>query len=60
MIRAGIEASHFRAGIEYNLVPKTTFTGYDSNGNITSGLTSPNSYIGIKIGVCFGGGRLKK
>jgi outer membrane protein X len=60
MIRAGIEASHFRAGIEYNMVPKTTFTGYDSNGNITSGLTSPNSYIGIKIGVCFGGGRIKK
>jgi len=60
MIRAGIEVSHFRAGVEYNLVPKTTFTGYDSNGNITSGLTSPNSYIGIKIGVCFGGGRIKK
>jgi len=60
MIRAGIEVSHFRAGLEYNLVPKTTFTGYDSNGNITSGLTSPNSYIGIKIGVCFGGGPIKK
>lgn len=60
MIRAGIEASHFRAGVEYNLIPKTTYTGYDSNGNITSGLTSPNSYIGIKLGVCFGGGPRKK
>ncbi len=60
MIRAGVEVSHFRAGIEYNLIPKTTYTGYDSNGNVTEGLTTPNSYIGIKVGVCFGGGRLKK
>jgi hypothetical protein len=56
MIRTGIEMSHFRLGIEYNIVPKTTFTGYDSEGNLTSGLTSNNSYIGIKLGVCFGGG----
>ncbi len=60
MIRAGFEASHFRMGIEYNIVPKTTFSGYDSNGNPTDGLTSPNSYIGIKVGVCFGGGLKKK
>jgi hypothetical protein len=56
MLRAGIEVSHFRMGVEYNIVPKTTFTGYDSEGNLTSGLTSNNSYIGIKLGVCFGGG----
>jgi hypothetical protein len=56
MIRGGFELSHFRVGIEYNLVPKTTFIGYDSNGNEVSGLTSKNSYIGIKIGACFGGG----
>jgi outer membrane protein X len=56
MIRAGMEISHFRVGFEYNFVPKTTFTGYDANGNLTSGLTSNNSYIGIKIGACFGGG----
>ena len=56
MIRAGIEASHFRLGLEYNIVPKTTFTGYDADGNIKSGMTSSNGYIGIKIGVCFGGG----
>jgi hypothetical protein len=56
MFRAGFEISHFRLGFEYNLVPKTTFEGYDSNGNLTSGLTSNNSYIGIKVGVCFGGG----
>src|ERR1043165_7523393 len=41
MIRAGIEASRFRLGVEYNMIPKTTYTGYDSNGNITSGLTTP-------------------
>jgi outer membrane protein X len=56
MLRAGIEISHFRIGVEYNIVPKTTFTGYDSEGNLTSGLTSNNSYVGIKLGVCFGGG----
>ena len=59
MIRAGVELSHFRFGVEYNIVPKTTFTGYDSQGNLTSGLTSNNSYIGIKIGVCLGGGPRK-
>jgi hypothetical protein len=56
MIRAGIEITHFRLGVEYNIVPKTTFTGYDSNGSLTTGLTSNNSYLGVKIGVCFGGG----
>lgn len=56
MVRGGFELSHFRLGIEYNLVPKTKFAGYDENGNLTSGLTSNNSYIGIKLGVCIGGG----
>jgi outer membrane protein W len=59
MIRSGVEISHFRFGVEYNLVPKTKFDGYDSQGNPTTGLTSSNSYVGIKIGVCFGGGRQK-
>ena len=57
MVRGGIEAGHFRLGLEYNLVPKTTFEGYDSNGNYVTGLTSSNNYIGIKIGACIGGGR---
>ena len=57
MVRAGIEAGHFRLGLEYNIVPKTTFEGYDSNGNYVTGLTSSNNYIGIKIGACIGGGR---
>lgn len=57
MIRSGFEFSHFRFGFEYNIVPKTTFTGYDGDGNPTTGLTSNNSYMGIKIGVCIGGGK---
>src|SRR6187402_894117 len=57
MIRGGIEAGHFRIGLEYNIVPKTTFEGYDSGGNYVTGLTSSNNYIGIKIGACIGGGR---
>jgi len=57
MVRAGIEAGHFRLGLEYNIVPKTTFEGYDSNGNFVTGLTSSNNYMGIKIGAFIGGGR---
>jgi hypothetical protein len=38
------------------MVPKTTFNGFDSDGNPISGLTSKNSYIGIKLGACIGGG----
>ena len=55
MIRGGFELSHFRLGIEYNIVPSTTFNGYDSNGN-SAKLTSKNGYLGIKLGVCIGGG----
>ncbi|HKO80312.1 MAG TPA: outer membrane beta-barrel protein [Chitinophagaceae bacterium] len=55
MIRGGIEMKHFRLGIEYNIVPKTSFTGLDSNGDETK-LTSKNGYLGIKLGVCIGGG----
>jgi outer membrane protein X len=59
LVRTGFEYSHFRFGVEYNIVPKTKFTGFDGDGNPTTGLTSDNSYLGIKIGVCFGGGRKK-
>ena len=55
MIRGGIELAHFRLGVEYNIVPSTKFDGYDSQGNIAK-LTSKNGYLGIKLGVCFGGG----
>ena len=59
MVRAGVEISHLRIGFEYNLIPKTTYTGYDENGNLTTGLTSNNGYIGIKLGACIGGGPRK-
>jgi outer membrane protein X len=55
MIRGGIEMKHFRLGIEYNIVPSTKFTGLDEN-NQTTELKSKNSYLGIKLGVCIGGG----
>ena len=57
MVRGGIEAGHFRLGLEYNIVPKTTFEGYDSDGNYVTGLTSSNNYIGIKLGAFIGGGK---
>jgi len=56
LVRAGIEISHFRVGMEYNIVPKTTFTGWDADGNPVSGMSSKNSYLGIKIGCVIGGG----
>jgi len=56
MIRGGVELSHVRLGVEYNIVPNTTFSGYDMNGNPAT-LTSKNSYIGLKLGVCIGGGK---
>ena len=55
MIRTGIEMKHLRLGVEYNIVPKTTFTGFDGNGDPAK-LTSKNGYLGIKLGVCIGGG----
>jgi hypothetical protein len=56
MIRAGFEASHFRLGLEFNIIPKTNLDGFDANGAATK-VDSKNGYIGIKFGVCFGGGR---
>jgi len=57
LVRAGFEAGHFRVGLEYNIVPKTTYEGYNADGDYVTGLSSSNNYMGIKIGVCFGGGR---
>jgi len=53
MLRAGFEAGHFRLGAEYNLVPESQLQDINGGGDITS----KNGYIGIKIGVCIGGGR---
>jgi outer membrane protein W len=53
MIRAGFKASHFNLGVEYNLIP-------NSKGLALSGRTveGKNSYIGVKLGIDIGGGRL--
>ncbi len=51
MLRGGIKAGHFVAAIEYNAAKNTEFT--ISNKNVSS----PNSYLGFKVGVDFGGAR---
>jgi hypothetical protein len=58
MIRTGVELSHFRLGVEYNLVPSTNVVVFDGNSTYTS--KTKNGYVGIKIGAVIGGGRIKK
>ena len=36
LVRAGVEISHFRLGVEYNLVPTTTVTVFDGNSTYES------------------------
>ncbi|OQP58330.1 outer membrane beta-barrel protein [Niastella populi] len=57
MIRAGVELSHFRVGLEYNIVPKTTMEYINSNGVKTTS-SMKNGYVGIKVGFTIGGGRI--
>ena len=52
LIRAGVEIKHFRFGLEYNMTPAATSYSLGTPSTV-SGTTS---YIGIKAGVCFGGG----
>jgi len=56
MIRAGFEVGHFRLGLEYNLVGKTTEKFDDGTSNPPS-VSSKNGYLGIKLGFFFGGGK---
>jgi hypothetical protein len=58
MARAGAEIGHFRFSVEYNMVPGSTLDGFDSDGNAAQ-ITSKNSYLTVKIGAFFGGGRKK-
>jgi hypothetical protein len=57
MVRAGVELSHFRVGVEYNIVPKTTMEYINSNGVKTT-TSMKNGYVGIKVGFCIGGGKI--
>jgi outer membrane protein W len=59
MVRGGVEISHFRLGLEYNIVPTTNVETIDANGVKTTSSTK-NSYMGIKLGFTIGGGRIKK
>ncbi len=56
MVRAGVELSHFRVGLEYNIVPSTKVDAISSSGTKTT-YTSKNGYMGIKVGFCIGGGK---
>jgi outer membrane protein X len=53
MLRVGIELGHFRLGAEYNFVPDADLA---LNGS-TNKVTFKNGYMGIKLGVCFGGSK---
>ena len=53
LVRAGFEARHFRFGIEYNFVPDSKFEDQYGNEN---NITTKNGYLGIKVGICIGGG----
>ena len=57
MVRAGVELSHFRVGVEYNIVPKTTMEYINSSGTKTT-TSMKNGYVGIKVGFCIGGGKI--
>ena len=57
MVRAGVEISHFRVGVEYNIVPSTKYQVATSS-TTTKEYSAKNGYIGIKLGFCIGGGRI--
>lgn len=56
MIRAGVELSHFRVGVEYNIVPSTKLETVNTSG-VKSTYSTKNGYLGIKVGFCIGGGK---
>ena len=56
MLRAGFELQHFRLGVEYNLVGKSSETSDDGYGDVVT-VSSKNSYLGIKLGFFIGGSR---
>ena len=55
IVRGGIEYKHLRLGVEYNLIGKTTVPA--STNPVSPAYDIKNGYIGIKLGVCIGGGR---
>jgi len=53
MLRGGFEAGKFRFTAEYNIIGKTELE--DLEGDVIADI--PNSYLGISVGMFFGGGR---
>jgi len=56
LLRGGFELGHFRMGLEYYLIPRSSLV--DIN-NIVIGTTA-NSYLNLSIGFYLGGGHWKK
>lgn len=55
MIRGGFEAKHFRIGVDFNFVPASKFNSTDNSGSVTV-VQLKNTYVGLKLGICIGGG----
>jgi outer membrane protein X len=58
MVRSGFEVGHFRFAVEYNIIGKNTQTYTDASSGNKYTVTSRNSYMGVKLGFFFGGGRI--
>jgi hypothetical protein len=54
--RIGFDLGHFNVNLDYNIVGASEAIGTDFNGNITK-YDVKNSYIGIRVGGFFFGGR---
>ncbi|GAA5035463.1 hypothetical protein GCM10011506_27730 [Marivirga lumbricoides] len=54
--RIGFDLGHFNINIDYNIIGASEAQGFDSNGEETT-FDVKNSYIGIRIGGFFFGGR---
>lgn len=59
--RFGFDVGHFTMQLEYNIVPSTKSTALIVAGSTVTSVTSEskNSYLGIKAGFFFGGGKKK-
>jgi outer membrane protein W len=53
LLRAGFEYQHFRLGLEYNIIPRSTL----QNASGAAIGTISNSYFGLNLGFYIGGGK---
>jgi outer membrane protein W len=56
LLRGGFEAGHFRMGLEYYLIPRSTL--YDPYGTVAG--STGNNFLNLFIGFYLGGGHWKK